>query len=43
VTDEPAYIDYPHYSLITNYIRDLLVNIADKPTRPMLDNPCVRR
>jgi hypothetical protein len=42
-TDEPEYIDYPHYSLITNYIRDLTVNVANQPTRPALDNPCVRR
>ena len=43
LTDEPEYIDYPHYSLITNYIRDLTVNVANQPTRPALDNPCVRR
>jgi hypothetical protein len=42
-TDEPQYIDYPHYSLITNYIRDLLVSVADKPTRPALNNVCTRR
>ncbi len=43
LTDEAEYIDYPHYSLITNYIRDLLLRVADDPTRPALDNPCVRR
>jgi hypothetical protein len=42
-TDEPQYIDYPHYSLITNYIRDLLVDVANKPTRPALNNVCTRR
>ncbi len=42
-TDEPEYIDYPHYNLITNYLRDLTVNVANQPTRPALDNPCVRR
>jgi peptidase M28-like protein len=42
-TDEPQYIDYPHYSLITNYIRDLLVAVANKPTRPALNNVCTRR
>ncbi len=43
ITDEPQYIDYPHYSLITNYIRDLLVDVADGATRPPLDHPCVRK
>jgi hypothetical protein len=42
-TDEPQYIDYPHYSLITNYIRDLLVDVANKPTRPALNDVCTRR
>lgn len=42
-TDEPQYIDYPHYSLIDNYIRDLLVDVANKPTRPALNNVCTRR
>ena len=42
LTDEPQYIDYPHYSLISNYIRDLLVDVANKPARPALDNVCTR-
>ena len=42
-TDEPQYIDYPHYSLITNYIRDLLVSVANRPVRPSLDNVCTRQ
>ncbi len=41
-TDEPQYIDYPHYSMIDNYIKDLLVDVANKPTRPALDNVCTR-
>ena len=41
-TDEPQYIDYPHYSMITNYIKDLLVDVASKPVRPALDNVCTR-
>ena len=43
VTDEPQYIDYPHYATITGYIRDLLVAVANQPVRPSLDTMCVRR
>jgi hypothetical protein len=38
VTDEPQYIDYPHYSLLTNYIRDLLV-VVSNGARPVVDKP----
>ncbi len=38
VTDEPQYIDYPHYSLITNYIKDLLVTVGNG-ARPVVDKP----
>jgi hypothetical protein len=38
VTDEPQYIDYPHYSLLTNYIRDLVVAVGNG-TRPVVDKP----
>jgi hypothetical protein len=37
VTDEPQYIDYPHYSRIVNFVRDLTVDIANLPTRPVVD------
>jgi hypothetical protein len=37
VTDEPQYIDYPHYSRIVNYVRDLAVDVANLPTRPKVD------
>lgn len=37
VTDEPQYIDYPHYLRITNYIFDLTKDIANSPTRPKVD------
>ena len=37
LTDEPQYIDYPHYSRITNYIRDLMVDVGNAPHRPKLD------
>jgi hypothetical protein len=37
VTDEPQYIDYPHYSRIVNYVRDLAVDVANLPVRPKVD------
>ena len=42
-TDEPQYIDYPHYAMITDYIKDLMVDIGNQPTRPALNNVCTRR
>lgn len=39
LTDEPQYIDYPHYARITNYIRDLMVAVANAPHRPVVDKP----
>jgi hypothetical protein len=36
VTDEPQYIDYPHYSRIVNYIRDLVTEVANRDRRPAL-------
>ena len=38
VTDEPQYVDYPHYSLLTNYIRNLLVTVGNG-ARPIVDKP----
>ncbi len=38
-TDEPQYIDYPHYARITNYIRDLIVTIGNNPKRPVVTKP----
>ena len=35
-TDEPEFIDYPHYARIVNYIRDLMVNVANGP-RPRMN------
>ncbi len=43
VTDEPQYIDYPHYSRITGFIRDVAVEVGNASRRPALDGPCVRR
>ncbi len=39
VTDEAQYIDYPHYARITNYIRDLMLELGNRDTRPSLDKP----
>jgi Zn-dependent M28 family amino/carboxypeptidase len=36
-TDEPQYIDYPHYARITQYIADLVVDLANREKRPALD------
>jgi hypothetical protein len=38
-TDEPQYIDYPHYTRITNYIKDLLVEVGNNPKRPAVTMP----
>ncbi|MBA4072345.1 MAG: hypothetical protein C0497_10995 [Gemmatimonas sp.] len=36
VSDEPEFIDYPHYQKITSYIRDLAVEVANGP-RPRMN------
>ncbi|MEO5568312.1 MAG: M28 family peptidase [Gemmatimonadaceae bacterium] len=41
-TDEAQYIDYPHYSLITNYVRDVVVELGQRLHRLSLDKPCLR-
>lgn len=35
-SDEPEFIDYPHYARITSYIKDLTVDVANGP-RPLLN------
>ncbi|MHB1225276.1 MAG: M28 family peptidase [Gemmatimonadaceae bacterium] len=37
VTDEPQYIDYPHYARITRYLNDLVLALADQPAQPVVD------
>lgn len=37
VTDEPQYIDYPHYARIVNFVKDLTIDVANLPTRPRVD------
>ncbi len=39
VTDEPQYIDYPHYARVTSYISDLARHVADLAQRPLVDQP----
>ena len=39
VTDEPQYIDYPHYARIANYVRDVAVRAADLDHRVVVDHP----
>ena len=36
-TDEPQYIDYPHYTKITNYIKDVILEVGNAPKRPNVD------
>ena len=43
VTDEPQYIDYPHYARIANFIRDVAVEAGNVQKRPALDGICTRR
>jgi hypothetical protein len=35
-TDEPEFIDYPHYARIANYIRDIMVEVGNGP-RPRMN------
>jgi hypothetical protein len=35
-TDEPEFIDYPHYARITSYIRDIMVEVGNGP-RPRIN------
>jgi Zn-dependent M28 family amino/carboxypeptidase len=37
VTDEPQYIDFPHYARITQYVHDLTVDVANLNKRPVVD------
>ena len=37
VTDEPQYLDYPHYTRITQYLHDLVKTIGDREARVRVD------
>jgi hypothetical protein len=39
VTDEPQYIDYPHYANITGLVHDIAVDVANRINRPTVDKP----
>ena len=39
VTDEPQYIDYPHYAEITNFIHDFARTLADRDNAVVVDKP----
>jgi hypothetical protein len=39
VTDEPQYVDYPHYASITALVHDVVVDLANRPGRPVVDKP----
>ena len=36
LSDEPEFIDYPHYARIANYLKDLVVEVGDGP-RPRMN------
>jgi hypothetical protein len=37
ITDEPQYLDYPHYTRITQYLHDVVVELANRPERVRRD------
>lgn len=39
VTDEPQYIDYPHYANITQLVHDVAIEVANRAGRPAVDKP----
>ena len=39
VTDEPQYLDYPHYARVTSFIAALGVRVANSEARPVVDKP----
>lgn len=39
VTDEAQYIDYPHYTTLTQFIADVLGELANQKEKPVVDKP----
>jgi hypothetical protein len=39
VTDEPQYLDFPHYTRVTKFIGDVTMAVANAPMRPSVDKP----
>jgi hypothetical protein len=39
VSDEPQYIDYPHYAKVVNFVGAFAADVANRPQRPVVDKP----
>jgi hypothetical protein len=39
VSDEPQYINYPHYAKVANLVADIATHVADAAQRPAVDHP----
>ena len=39
VTDEPQYIDYEHMERVAEFVRDVALEVANRPTRLLVDGP----
>src|SRR5690606_6026591 len=39
VTDEPQYIDYPHYTRVARFAGDIVTTLANEERRPRVDKP----
>ena len=39
VTDEPQFLDYPHYAQVTTFIAALTQRVANAAARPVVDHP----
>ncbi len=39
VTDEPQYIDYPHYAAVTGFVYDVALNLANRDKNVVVDKP----
>ena len=37
--DEPQYIDYPHFTTLTQFIADVLGELANAKDKPVVDKP----
>jgi len=39
LTDEPQYIDYPHMQRVSRLVADIALDLGNRATRPMVDQP----
>jgi Zn-dependent M28 family amino/carboxypeptidase len=37
ITDEPQYLDYPHYTRIVRFLNDVVLELADRADRVTVD------